>query len=173
MSVTEVVSLDKSAYLEEIITSRTWPKQLRLVGDKLKTNFPSVAYEDLYEAISAATEILVVKGPLFVNESALRSWLFLTARHYLLHELRRARRVVPILEDTFAIIDQYIEFEHRYDLEGMLGLLAVDDRNLLIEHFRVGRPIVEIAKALGVSPEKLESRSTRAKKKIVKTYRVY
>ena len=172
-SLTSSQASNRYARLESLITNKSWPIQLHLLATKLKRSFPQVPMPYVEEAISSAIENLVTKVPIFENERAMHSWLFFSTRFYLLHELRRLRRSVPIGEDVLSSRDEYRAVDHKHDIELMLEVLSVSDKELLLEHCHAGYPIVELAKKQGVSAERLESRSARAKKKIIKKYGLY
>ncbi|HWF55193.1 MAG TPA: sigma-70 family RNA polymerase sigma factor [Solirubrobacteraceae bacterium] len=101
-----------------------------------------------------------------------RAWLFGIARNAALDELRRRRRVAPLLADpeaeTPTVEDDAEVALRRTAVRVALGTMAARDRELIALKFHAGLTNGELAKLLGVSESNAGTMLHRAIEKLRK-----
>jgi RNA polymerase sigma-70 factor (ECF subfamily) len=138
--------------------------------------FTYVRDEFLAEDIVSETIVrLLLKEPKLKNESALKTYLFSTAKHLAIDLLRKKKRekalVVELkkerdLELSWFVENSLVETEERKALLTAIGRLGEDYRETLYLHYFEEMSIEDIAKTMKKSKKQIYNLLARAKKSL-------
>lgn len=154
----------KGAYMLNIQTEKQYNKIVENYSDMIFR----IAYQYLYNKYDAEDIVqevfvkLLSRKVIFKDEEHVKSWLFrVTINQCLDYKKSLAKR------STVPIENMEIPFEHKE--EGILEelqLLKEDERNILYLYYYEGYKIKEIAKILKQKQNTINSKLTRARKKL-------
>ena len=95
-----------------------------------------------------------------------RAWLFGIARNAALDELRRRRRVVPLVAEEGVAAPDHEDLDRRATVRSAVAALPPRDRELVALKFHAGLANAEIARVLGVSESNVGTRLHRVMSKL-------
>ncbi|MBQ3356569.1 MAG: sigma-70 family RNA polymerase sigma factor [Oscillospiraceae bacterium] len=148
--------------------TRMYLEAVKYVSDK----------ESAEDVVSDAVVKLVEKVDLLrqIDEGKRLAYAITTVRHMAYHHLRQESRVgltsfealeelLPS-EDTEATDDKILKEQRKTRLRELLTAIPAEDRLLLEEKFILSWSDEEIAKTLGIRPNSVRMRLTRAKRRV-------
>lgn len=140
--------------------------------------FPCTA--DAEDTVSDAVVKLVDKLELLMqlDERKRAAYAVTTVRHLALHTLQRRNRHRTVelesfdetvsVENAAMSEDALLSEQRRTHLQALFATLPAEDRLLLEERYLLRWSDAEIAVALGIQPDSVRMRVTRAKRRVVK-----
>ncbi len=134
--------------------SALWSFALRLTGGD-----HARAQDVVQEALMRAWRHPEVLDP---ARGSARAWLFTTARRIVIDEWRRAEvRPLVITEDVPEVVtpDAVDAALQAWLIEDALAALSAAHRDVLVECFLRGRSVADAARALGIPPGTVKSRT--------------
>lgn len=137
--------------------------------------------EDVEDIVSESVVKLVDKAELLqeLDKSKLLPYVVTTVKHMSLHALQHETHFQML---SFDMLEEYLTTpgndspdekilreQRNAHLQEILGTLPVEDRLLLEEKYILMWADAEIAKVLGIQPDSVRMRITRAKRRIAKS----